>query len=72
MEIENLFGRKVLESYLAVAIFILTIAVYVTLAGIGFEQQSGFVLLSILMMILIGVNILVAIIELRILERLKE
>lgn len=65
------FGRNVLEGYLAVAIAILTIVTYIVLAGIGFEQQSGFIILAILLIILISVNILNAIIQLRMLERLE-
>lgn len=65
------FGRNVLEGYLAVAIVILTVVAYVVLAGVGFEQQSGFIMLALLMIILIGVNILISIINLRILERVE-
>lgn len=65
------FGRSVLEGYLAVAIAILTIVTYIVLAGVGFEQQTGTVVLAILMIILISVSILNAIIQLRMLERLE-
>lgn len=71
MELGNPFGRKVLEAYLAVAVLILTVIVYILLAGVGFNQESGLGVLSILLIILTGVNILHAIIELRILDELK-
>lgn len=70
MDMDKLFGRKVLEAYLAVTVVILTVVAYLLLAGVGFQQQSGFGMLSILIVILIGVNILHAIIELRILDSL--
>ncbi|MDY6773938.1 MAG: hypothetical protein SVS85_01960 [Candidatus Nanohaloarchaea archaeon] len=72
MDLKNLFGRKVLEAYLAVVVVILTAVAYIILAGIGFQQDSGMVMLSILVIILIGVNILSAVVELRMLEKLKE
>ncbi|MDY6769561.1 MAG: hypothetical protein SVU88_01170 [Candidatus Nanohaloarchaea archaeon] len=71
MDLENLFGRKVLEAYLAVAVLVLTAAAYVILANVGFADQSGLVMVSILLIILIGVNILLAIIQLRILDAVQ-
>ncbi len=69
--VEEMFGRKVLEAYLGVVVLVLTAVAYVVLATAGFEDQSGLVMLSILLIILISVNILVAVIQLRILENVK-
>lgn len=71
MDIEELFGRRVLEAYLAVAVAILTVMVYIILGSLSFQQQSGFVMLAILLIILIGVNILHVVIEMRVLDNLK-
>lgn len=71
MEVEKLFGRKVLEAYLAITVVILTVVTYLLLAGVGFQQDSGFGMLSILLVILIAVNILHSIIELRVLDSVK-
>ncbi len=71
MELKELFGRKVLEAYLGVAVLILTIVVYLILGSLSFEQQSGFIMLSILLIILIAVNILNSVIHLRILESVQ-
>lgn len=67
------FTSKYLEGYLAVAIGLLTVVAFIILAGVGVSiQNTGTLVLSILMIILIGVNILNAIILLRIVEALTD
>jgi hypothetical protein len=65
------FGRKVLEGYLGLAIGILTIVAFIILAGIGTNIDTEFIFLDILIILLIGVNILIAIIQLRMLEAVE-
>lgn len=65
-------GRKILEGYLALAIGVLTIVAFIILAGIGTNIKTEFIFLDILIIVLIGVNILTAIILLRILDRLPK
>ena len=62
------FGQHILEWYLAIAIMILTVVSYMVLAGVGFGTQSEFIMIALLLIILIAVNILNAIIHLRMLE----
>ncbi len=69
---DGMFGRKILEGYIAVAILVLTVVAYLVLAGVGFGDQSNFVMLAILLVILISVNLLNAIILLRILDAVRE
>ncbi len=64
-------GRKVLEGYLGLAIGILTIVAFIILAGIGTSIDTEFIFLDILIILLIGVNILIAIIQLRLLEAVE-
>jgi len=66
------FGRKVLEGYLGLAIGILTIVAFIILAGIGTSIDTEFIFLDILIILLIGVNILIAIIQLRMLEAVEK
>lgn len=67
------FKAKYLEGYLAVAIGLLTVVAFIILAGVGVSiTDTGTLVLSILMIILIGVNILNAIILLRIVEALTD
>lgn len=63
--------RKVLETYLAVTIGLLTVVTFVVLAGLT-RGQTSFVLAIILIIILIGVTILNAMIQLRILDAVQE
>lgn len=65
------FGRRVLEGYLGLAIGILTIVAFIILAGIGTNIDTEFIFLDILIILLIGVNILIAIIMLRMLEAVQ-
>ncbi|MDY6776932.1 MAG: hypothetical protein SVQ76_02390 [Candidatus Nanohaloarchaea archaeon] len=71
VDLSNLFGRKVLEGYLAVVIVLLTVITYLVLAGMGGTQNSNIIMAAILLIVLIGVNVLNAIIQLRILEAVK-
>lgn len=57
------FQRKILEAYLIVIILLLTFVSYIALAGVGFEDQSEFFVLAILIIVLIGVNTLQAILQ---------
>lgn len=66
------FQRKVLEGYLAVVILVLTIVTYLILAGVGFDVSAEFVVISILVIILVSVNVLHAIIGLRMLDYLDD
>lgn len=65
---EGMFGSRILESYLVVALALMVVAAYIILAGIGLETSMEFMVLNILVLILIGANIVTAIIQLRILE----
>lgn len=69
---DRAFQRKVLQAYLAVIIVILTIVTYIILAGVGFQVNAEFVVVSILIIILISINILHTIIGLRILDHLDD
>jgi hypothetical protein len=62
------FGRKILEGYLVVAIAVLTVVTFIILSGVSTGLETRFLFLAILMIILIAVNIIVAIINLRILD----
>ncbi|MCJ7450505.1 MAG: hypothetical protein MUP58_02085 [Candidatus Nanohaloarchaeota archaeon QJJ-9] len=68
---ENPIGKKGLEAYLVVTIAVLAIIVYMMISGMGLGMNKDFMVLDILVILLIGVNILSAIVELRILEKLK-
>ncbi len=59
-------GRKILESYLAIVIGILTVVTFFILSGTRAVENTSVIFLGILIIILISVNILNAIINLRI------
>lgn len=65
-------GRKILEGYLAVAIVLLTIVVFMVLGTVSMETSPGISLINILIIILVGIEILQAIIQMRILENTGE
>lgn len=64
------FQRRVMEGYLAAMILIMTIITYVLLSGVGFEVSNEFIVVAILIIILISINALHAIIQLRMLNYL--
>ncbi len=64
------FSRRMLEGYLAVAIVILTVVAFVVLSGAGFGR-TDFIVAAILVIILISVNILHAVLQLRIIDQLQ-
>ena len=66
------FGRKTLEGYLAVAMAVLTIVIFIVLGTISFENNPGISLLNILVIILIGIEIVQAIILLRVSEKVGD
>lgn len=66
------FSSKYLEGYLAVAIGLLTIVAFIILSGSGYGVDTGTIVLSILLIILTGVNILNSIILLRVVEALTD
>lgn len=68
----GLFSARILEWYLAVAIAIMTVVTFLILGGSIFNLQGQYIMLAILIIILISVNILNAIIQLRILETQAE
>jgi len=65
------FGRKILEGYLAVVLTILVIVGFIVLSGIGMQISTEFILLDIILIILVGVNLLIAVLLLRILEKVE-
>ncbi len=69
---ENMFGSRILESYLVVALALMVVAAYIILAGIGLETSMEFMVLDILILILIGANIVTSILQLRLLEEVRE
>jgi len=64
------FSRRMLEGYLAVAIVILTVVAFVVLSGAGFGR-TDFIVAAILVIMLISVNILHAVLQLRIIDQLQ-
>ncbi len=70
--LDRQFQRKILEAYLIVIIILLTVVTYVTLAGVGVSEQSEFVVLAILIIVLIGVNTLQAILQIHTINYLDE
>ncbi|MDY6765971.1 MAG: hypothetical protein SVW77_01265 [Candidatus Nanohaloarchaea archaeon] len=69
--IERFRQRSVLETALAAAVLVLTAVAYLVLVNARFSEQGGLATVSILLIILISVNILEAIIGLRILENVN-
>lgn len=69
--VDDLLNRTVLEAALGAAVLVLTAVAFIVLANAGFQQQGGLVTVAILLIILIAVNILSAIIDLRILENVR-
>ena len=65
-------GRKTLEGYLAIAMVLLTIVIFMILGTISVEKSPGISFLNILVILLIGIEILQAILQLRILEKVGE
>lgn len=68
-----LFGEKILQGYIAVAIALLVVVTYRLLGGMNLESGSGgFIMISILILILVGAVLFNAIINLKVLEQLRE
>lgn len=66
------FGKRILEGYLALALAILTVAGFIMLGSVGTQIDTGFVILSILVIIMTGAVIVTSIIQLRILAAIEE
>lgn len=66
------FGKRILEGYLALALAILTVAAFIMLGSVGTQIDTGFVVLSILVIIMTGAVIVTSIIQLRILAAIEE
>lgn len=66
------FGKRILEAYLALALAMLTIAAFIMLGSVGTQIDTGFVVLSILVIILTGAVIVTSIIQLRILAAVEK
>lgn len=65
------FGKRILEGYLALALAILSVAAFIMLGSVGAQIDTGFVVLSILVIILTGSTIVSSIIQLRILAAIQ-
>lgn len=73
MELERLFSndREVLEAYLLVVIGVLTVIAFMMAAGAQIPDQSQTVINVTMLILLIGVNVLNAMILLRLLEYVR-
>ncbi|MCJ7429202.1 MAG: hypothetical protein MUP66_02315 [Candidatus Nanohaloarchaeota archaeon QJJ-5] len=66
------FGKRILEGYLALALAILAVAAFIMLGSVGAEIDTGFVILSILVIILTGASIVGSILQLRTIAAIEE
>jgi len=62
-------GRKTLEGYLVVVIAVIAVTVYLSLEGMAAGISAGTLYLGILLLILIAVEILIAILLLRLVDK---
>lgn len=70
--IDRKYQRKVLQGYLAAVLLVLTGICYLVLAGTGFKARPDFVVITLLLVVLVSVNTVHAIIELRALDYLDD